>query len=287
MPELPEVETIRRDLERVLCGRVLERVEVHEPRLLQNVTPAELTAALSGRRLEAVARRGKFLIFVFGAHSAVVHLRMSGWFALRPGGHTRMVWHFRPPLYFDDVRRFGTLHLVSSAARARRPPLAGLGPEPLDEGFTVEVLARVCRGRRPLKNVLMDQTRLAGIGNIYACEILHRAGLHPGRPAQTLTQTELEGLHRAIREVLDEAIAWQGSTLGSAAGDYRTLSGARGGFQDRFRVYARAGAPCRGCGTAILGERLAGRSTYFCPRCQPARQAAALRGRACSRSRAR
>lgn len=269
MPELPEVETIRRDLNDALRGARLERVEVYEPRLLRNCSKRALAQALSGQTLKGVGRRGKFLLFHFGKHSVVVHLRMSGWFSLEPGAHTRMEMTFnRGRLHFDDTRRFGTLHLVKTDALERCAPLAGLGLEPLGPELTVEALHAFCTSARPIKQLLLDQTKIAGIGNIYACEALHRAKIHPLGPCRNLSRANAMAVRDSVVFILNAAIENHGSTLGDSVGDYRTLEGARGSFQDRFAVYGREGQPCLTCKTPIQRIVQAQRSTYFCPRCQ-------------------
>jgi len=267
MPELPEVETIRRDLERAVGGRRLQEVEVFEPRLLQNASKAQLRQTLCGQTLNAMGRRGKFLIFDFGAHSAVVHLRMSGWFSQQPGAHTRMVLSFEGvTIYFDDTRRFGTLHLVESDLLERLPPLNALGLEPFDA--SADDFDALCDTPREIKRVLLDQTKLAGLGNIYVCEALHRAGIHPQQCANSTSKPQRRSLLEAVQHILRCAIEQHGSTLGSAVGDYRTLEGAQGGFQDRFQVYGRAGASCFACHTPVQRVVQAGRGTFFCPTCQ-------------------
>jgi len=269
MPELPEVETVRQDLEKAVLGRTLLSLDVSEPRLLQQCTQSQLKEALCGKRLEALDRRGKFLLFNFGLHCALVHLRMSGWFSEKHGTHTRMVWGFSgKTIYFDDTRRFATLHLVKTDHLLQRPPLAGLGQEPLSSDFTAEALRSMFDSTREVKRLLLDQGKVAGLGNIYVCEILYRAGIDPREPVHRISKQKTKRLHRAIIETLNEAIARHGSTLGSAVGDYRTLSGAQGGFQDRFAVYGKQGEPCFRCQTPIKRISQAQRSTFFCPKCQ-------------------
>ncbi len=269
MPELPEVETVRRDLEKAVLGRTLLSVEVSEPRLLQHCTQSQLEKMLCGNPLKAMDRRGKLLLFNFGLHCAVVHLRMSGWFSENPGSHTRMVWRFEgKTIYFDDTRRFGTLHLVETDQMQRCPPLEGLGLEPLGSAFTADALQSMFNSAREVKRLLLDQAKVVGVGNIYACEALYRARIHPQKPVNRISKQKTKRLHQAIVETLSEAIEQHGSTLGSAVGDYRTLSGAQGGFQDRFQVYGREGEHCLHCHTPIRRMIQAQRSTFYCPTCQ-------------------
>jgi formamidopyrimidine-DNA glycosylase len=269
MPELPEVETIRRDLDRIATGKVLQRIEVSEPRLLQNCLLADVQATLHDCPLVAMRRRGKFLIFNFGAHSAIVHLRMSGWFSEQPGNHTRMVLKFEgATLYFDDTRRFGTFHLVENKSLDQEPPLRGLGLEPLGDMLTWKAFKPVFDTNREVKRLLLDQNKIVGLGNIYVCEALHQAKIHPQQAANKINSAKLKKLRTAIQLILQTAIDNHGSTLGNAAGDYRTLEGAQGSFQDRFQVYGREGETCFRCPGNIERIVQAQRSTFFCPRCQ-------------------
>lgn len=268
MPELPEVETIRRDLEKHVLDKQLLSIEVFEPRLLQNCSPVELKNTLCDRTLTALKRRGKFLIFEFGPYSAVIHLRMSGWFSRDAGAHTRMIMDFAGALlYFDDTRRFGTLHLLKTEMLESQPPLATLGLEPLAASFTARSLETLSTSRE-VKQLLLDQTKIAGLGNIYVCEALHQAKIHPQQRANLISKKKLSTLREAIQTILQNAIDHQGSTLGDSVGDYRTLSGARGKFQDRFCVYGREGEGCFACGAPIGRIVQAGRSSFFCPVCQ-------------------
>ncbi len=269
MPELPEVETIRRDLKKMVVGKILEKIEVFEPRLLQNCTKEELQASLQNTPLKAMERRGKFLIFNFGQQSAVVHLRMSGWFSDEPGKHTRMIMHFNDKtLYFDDTRRFGTLHFLPTDERESHDPLKKLGLEPLGETFTKKDFQTVLNSSREIKKVLLDQTKVTGIGNIYACEALYQSRIHPMKPTDEISSVKVGKLHQAIQQILQRAIDNHGSTLGDSVGDYRTLDGAQGNFQDHFQVYGRHGDGCFHCGKTIERITQGGRSTFFCPSCQ-------------------
>jgi formamidopyrimidine-DNA glycosylase len=291
MPELPEVETVRARLEPALTGRRLERVEIHDPRLVRPHEPAAVAAELEGERVAAVDRRGKYLIVRFESGRALlIHLRMSGSLRHSAEGlpedpHRRAVVRLDngSDVAYRDVRRFGTWLLLEPGELA--PYLAArLGDEPLDAVFTAARLGRrLARRRAPIKAVLLDQRTLAGMGNIYVDEALWRARIHPLRPAASIDRNELRRLHRGVRASLEHGIARQGSTLR----DYALPDGGRGSMQEEFRVYGRAGEPCDRCGTPIAKTRVAGRGTWFCPTCQPAEgpQAARSASRRPSRSR--
>lgn len=274
MPELPEVETVRRQLEPVLVGRRFERVEIRDSRLVRPFEPAEVAAELAGERVAAVERRGKYLIVRFETgRSLLIHLRMTGSLRHAAGGTLQVDPHRRAVVRLDDgsdvayrdVRRFGTWQLLEPGEL--RPYLAArLGDEPLDALFTAARLGERLAGRRaPVKAALLDQRTLAGMGNIYVDEALWRARIHPLRSAQSLDRGELRRLHRAVRAALEHGIARQGSTLR----DYALPDGGSGSMQDEFRVYGRGGEPCDRCGTPIAKTRVAGRGTWFCPVCQP------------------
>ncbi len=273
MPELPEVETVRRGLEPVLVGHTFEHVEIHDARLVRPYDPVEVAAELSGERVASVGRRGKYLIVGFETGRVLlIHLRMTG--SLRHGrrgslgadSHRRAVVRLEngSDVAYRDVRRFGTWLLLEPGELD--PYLdARVGPEPLEARFTAARLGeRLAKRRAPLKAALLDQRTVAGLGNIYVDEALWRARIHPLRPANDLDKDELRRLHRAIRTTLERGIARQGSTLR----DYSAPDGAYGSMQDEFRVYGREGEPCERCGTPIAKIRLAGRGTWFCPQCQ-------------------
>ena len=274
MPELPEVETVRRQLEPVLIGRRFERVEINDPRLVRPFEPVAVAAELEGERVAEVDRRGKYLIFRFeSGRVLLVHLRMTGSFRHRRNGVGEDDPHRRAVVRLDDgsdvayrdVRRFGTWLLVEP--EELEPYLADrLGEEPLVAGFTPARLARRLAGRRaPIKAVLLDQRTLAGLGNIYVDEALWGARLHPKRPAGELDANDVRRLHGAIRRVLQTAIERRGSTLR----DYSTPRGRRGSMQRAFKVYGRMNEPCDRCGTPIEKTRTGGRGTWYCPHCQP------------------
>jgi formamidopyrimidine-DNA glycosylase len=269
MPELPEVESVRRAIAPALEGRRLEHVQIDDVRLTRPDDPLEVAAELTGERVEHVDRRGKYLIVRFDSGRALlIHLRMTGSLVQEPGETS----HVRATLRLDDgstvgyrdVRRFGTWLLLEPGEL--EPYLgARLGEEPLVAAFTAKGLAERLEGRRaPLKAALLDQRTLAGLGNIYVDEALWYARLHPLRQAGSLARPELQRLHRAIRKALELGIARQGSTLS----DYRLPDGSSGTMQKEFKAYGRTGEPCDRCGTVLEKTRVGGRSTWFCPRCQ-------------------
>jgi formamidopyrimidine-DNA glycosylase len=274
MPELPEVETVRRQLEPALVGRRFERVRIDDPRLVRPYEPAEVAAELEGERVAAVERRGKYLVVRFeSGRVLLIHLRMTGSLLRAPNGSLPDDPHRRAVVSLDDgsdvayrdVRRFGTWLLLEPGEA--EPYLAGrVGDEPLDTLFTAARLGERLAGRRvSLKAALLDQRTLAGMGNIYVDEALWRARLNPLRPAAGLDRRELRRLHRGIRAALEHGLARQGSTLR----DYRLPDGSGGSMQDEFRVYGRRDEPCDRCGTPIARTQVAGRTTWFCPTCQP------------------
>jgi len=276
VPELPEVETIRRQLAPALEGKVLERLEVLDPRWCEPAPPEELAAAAEGRTIEAVTRRGKYLTLALSDEvHLVMHLRMTGNLLLvRPEEDDPGRRHLRvrfavtgERLLFVDVRRFGTgVVLLGSEARERYFA-ARLGVEPLSPDFTADALRALAKGRRaPVKAFLLSQERIAGVGNIYADEALYRAGIHPLRPVGTLRRAQVAGLRDAVVASLEAGIDARGATID----DFRHSDGARGSFQDRFMVHLREGEPCGRCGATIRKLRAAGRGTYVCPRCQRA-----------------
>ena len=292
MPELPEVESVRRQLEPALVGRRFERVSIDDPRLVRPYEPAEVAAELEGERVAAVERRGKYLVVRFeSGRVLLIHLRMTGSLLSAPSGSLPDDPHRRAVVKLDDgsdvayrdVRRFGTW-LLLEPGEAEPYLAARVGDEPLDALFTAARLGERLAGRRTsLKAALLDQRTLAGMGNIYVDEALWRARLNPLRPAAGLDRDELRRLHRGIRAALEHGLARQGSTLR----DYRLPDGSGGSMQDEFRVYGRGDEPCDRCGTLIARTQVAGRTTWFCPTCQPAEsgQAARSSSRRPSRSR--
>jgi formamidopyrimidine-DNA glycosylase len=273
VPELPEVETVRARLEPVLAGRRLERVEILDPRVVRPFEPLAVAAELEGERIEAVERRGKYLVVRFeSGRSLLIHLRMTGSLRHAQSGSLADDPYRRAVVKLDDgsdvayrdVRRFGTWLLLEPGDL--EPYLAPrLGIEPLGRAFTARRLAARLEGRRaPIKAALLDQRTIAGIGNIYADEALWRARVHPMRAAGELTPEDVKRLRRGVRDALLAGIARQGATLR----DYSTPDGSRGRMQHEFKVYGRDDEPCPRCGTPIERTRLAGRGTWYCPTCQ-------------------
>ncbi len=274
MPELPEVETIRRDLAPELEGRRISAVRVfHDDIIMGDLSPEAFRAGVEGRQVLGVDRRAKWLLLRFEDRILVTQLRMTGRFAV---GHGRVppVDDFRHvaaefdlddgrTLFYDDTRRLGGFLLLSQADWVREE--SRFGPEPLSPRFRASDLGRVLRhGRAPVKTALMDQTRVAGIGNIYASEALHQARIDPVRPAAELSDEEIRRLHRSVRRVLRASLDSSGTTFS----DYRAVNGRSGSFQTLLRVYGREGDPCTNCGEVVRRIVQAGRSTYFCPGCQ-------------------
>ncbi len=280
MPELPEVETIRRQLAPALEGRRLQHVQVLDPRWCEPAPPAAVADALDGRRIQALGRRGKYLIAsVEDDIHLVMHLRMTGNLLLVPVAedaedrpHLRVRFELgrvrgRPAerLLFVDVRRFGTGDVLLGSDALAEYFASRLGVEPLSPDFTAEAVRALARGRKqPVKAFLLNQERIAGVGNIYADEALYRARIHPLRPVGTLKRSQIEALREGVVESLELGIDSKGASID----DYRHVDGAQGSFQDRFLVHLREGEPCLRCGTRIQKLRAAGRGTYVCPSCQ-------------------
>jgi formamidopyrimidine-DNA glycosylase len=271
MPELPEVETIKRQLAPLVEGRRLVAAEIRDERWSDPLTPSELAAALEGRRIEGLTRRGKYLLWnleddVFLAQ----HLRMTGSLLWNPAGeppHTRVLIHLEPRarLAITDSRRFGTGQLVLGTDALKAFFDARLGLEPLDERFTPEHLRAVAKGRRtPIKAMLLDQRRVAGVGNIYADEALYRARIHPLRRAGELSARQYADLHRGLIEALLAGIGAKGASID----DFRHIDGVKGAFQDEFLVHRRQGEACARCGGEIVKIVATGRGTYVCEHCQ-------------------
>jgi len=270
VPELPEVEIVRRGLSVALAGRTLERVEIRDGRLTAPADPDAVAHDLHGAAVTAVGRRGKYLVLELDGGAALVcHLRMTGWFhhvaepSERP--HLRALFGLDDGswLLYSDQRRFGTMRLL--AAREQDGYWRGrLGPEPLAPEWTPAALGQALRGRRaPIKALLLDQRIVAGVGNIYADEALWEARIHPLAVGGDLGAVRVRRLHGAVVTVLERGIESGGATIDS----YRRVDGAAGAMQNRFNVFDRSGEPCPRCGAEIVKIRVAQRGTHLCPRC--------------------
>ena len=277
MPELPEVETVRRRLLTCLPGLVVRDVRVNDARVC-DLPEDELRATIAGRRVAGLRRRGKYLLIDLAAEDGarrgrllVVHLRMTGQLLFRPEPGTRparFVLFLEPAteLHFSDVRRFGRLWSLEPAEEEAF--FAAMGPEPFSDAFSVVYLRETLAGRRaPLKAFLLDQRRIAGVGNIYADEALFHARLHPLRAAGSVGPREALRLHAAVLETLQAGIDHEGSSIES----FIDPAGERGSFQEILNVYQRTAEPCRVCGTAVERVVVGGRGTHYWPRCQPRR----------------
>ncbi len=282
MPELPEVETVRRGLAPVMEGAVIRRAQVNRPDLRWPFPP-DMAARLTGQRILRLWRRSKYLMAdLHGGETLLIHLGMSGRMLVSGDALGRFVHDHPAPekhdhvvldmdngarVTFNDPRRFGAMDLMPTATAAAHPLLAALGPEPLGNAFSGPVLRARLEGRRsPVKSALLDQRVVAGLGNIYVCETLFRAGIHPARRTDRISAPRTEALAPIIREVLEEAIEAGGSSLR----DFRAADGELGYFQHNFDVYGREGAPCRTEGCDALVRRIvqSGRSSFYCARCQ-------------------
>jgi formamidopyrimidine-DNA glycosylase len=273
MPELPEVETIVADLRPHLVGREIVRCELAFPTIVRHPEPEEFIDAVTGMRIESMTRRGKYIyLHLTGSVVLVVHLGMTGQLRIVDAvatleKHTHAVFFLDDgrQLRYRDPRRFGRLLAGTEDALLTAKKMPRLGPEPIDPAFEADELYRSLRRRRsPLKAVLLDQKAIAGVGNIYADESLHRAGLRPTRLASTVSRRSAQRLHQSLRASLELAIANRGSSVDT----YRDAWGELGGQQEKLLVYGRAGEPCFTCGRPLKAVRIAGRTTVYCTRCQ-------------------
>ena len=275
MPELPEVELVARALDTLLRGRRIERAELLRERLAPDTRPAQFGREIGGTAINSIGRRGKFVVFdLDNGQTLITHLRMTGRFLIVPAEReapkfTHAIFHLEGGnrLLFQDQRHFGFMKIASSDGLHALREIAGLAPEPLSDEFSEEYLYRVLKNsRRSVKEVLLDQRKVCGLGNIYAAEVLHRAGLHPAKRADRITKKTAAKVHAHIRDVLAEAIN-AGSTLNI---DPENIDGsyAGGNFESRWRVYDREKKPCPVCETMIVRLKQGGRSSYFCPKCQ-------------------
>ncbi|MBS4208797.1 DNA-formamidopyrimidine glycosylase [Bacillus sp. FJAT-50079] len=273
MPELPEVETMRRSLIELVKGKTIEDVVIHWPKIIKYPLEIEqFIDALQGQTIDDIDRKGKFLIFMLDDYSLVSHLRMEGNYRLARRGdeqdkHVHVLFRFTDgtELRYRDVRKFGTMHLFAKGTEHAELPLSKLGPEPFSNEFSdVYFKERLMKTERVIKAVLLDQTVVTGLGNIYVDEVLFRSNIHPGRVASSLTDDEIALLRKQAVETLQESIQAGGSSVNT----YMNSFGESGTYQELLLVYGRQGEECKQCGTPLEKMKLAGRGTHFCPVCQ-------------------
>ncbi|MBM7714801.1 DNA-formamidopyrimidine glycosylase [Siminovitchia sp. FSL H7-0308] len=273
MPELPEVENVCRSLLKLVKGKTVEDIHIGWPKIIHYPLEIEqFQDALRGQTFRGLNRKGKFLVFELDDYSLVSHLRMEGHYSVHKKGdpsdkHTHVVFCLTDgeELRYRDVRKFGTMHLFKKGTEQGQLPLSKLGPEPFSADFSAEYLMdRLKKTDRIIKAVLLDQAIVAGLGNIYADEVLFRAGIHPCRRAKTITEEEARVLTSQMIETLNEAIEAGGSSVNT----YMNSLGLAGSFQNSLHVYGRNGQECVSCGTLLEKIKAAGRGTHFCPSCQ-------------------
>ncbi len=267
MPELPEVETIKRDLKKVIPGKRIEKVELLDKKLIKGIKPELFIKEVEKTTINQILRRGKYLIFELSdGEFLVFHLKLTGQLIYAaPDKKSRIIFYFYSGkcLNFLDMRRFAELRLSTDWQKEKG--IVEMGPEPFDKNFTVEKFQEMLsRKRTKIKPLLMDQNFLAGVGNIYAQEALFRVGINPLRSADKLKVEEIRNLYQAIKNVLSEAIKYRGASVDA----YVDIEGKQGQMVQRLRVYGRGGQPCLNCGTTLKEIKLAGRGTTFCPKCQ-------------------
>jgi len=275
MPELPEVQTVVNGLAAAhLAGTTIDRAHVHWPRTIHGLTPRAFREKIQGKSIAGIGRRGKFIIFKLDLqHFLIIHLRMTGRIQIvapdEPHAkhqHVILEMDDGRHLRFHDTRKFGRLYLTTEPETI----LGHLGPEPLSPGFTARILEqRLGRHARQLKPLLLDQTFIAGLGNIYVDEALWQARLHPLRNSASLEKKEIRALHRAIRKVLRQGLKNSGTSLGRGQANFYSVAQRRGRNQDKLKVFRRDGLPCPRCGRTLIPLRVAQRGTHICPACQP------------------
>jgi formamidopyrimidine-DNA glycosylase len=271
MPELPEVETIVRDLRKKVCGLTIEKIKIHDGRVVRQASHAEFSRKLKGRTVQSISRRGKAIIVDLGAAESflIVQLMMTGQLIVSdnsaPLRDTKVTFHLSNAmsLHYNDYRTFGRLQVVDSLDEI--PYFKALGPEPLEKLFTVSWLAQELKKKKtPIKPLLLNHQFVAGIGNIYASEILFLSGIDPRRSAATLKKNEITQLHQSTKKILQDAIRSRGTSMNT----YRDAQGEKGNFINRIKVYGRENEPCLSCHSVLVREFQAGRSTFYCPQCQ-------------------
>jgi formamidopyrimidine-DNA glycosylase len=273
MPELPEVETVRRTLLKVLLGKTFTNVKINYDGVIKRIESAEFSSLLQGKKIKDIRRRGKYLLLdISGNMVLVVHFRMTGRLVFSNSNapedkHTHVVFYFsdESSLYFKDIRKFGTIYLLASNELHTINGYAILGPEPLTEEFIYDRFrAEIRKTRKKIKQLLLDQTVVAGIGNIYADEILHASQIHPERICETITEEEGIMLYDAIIKELSAGVADGGTSFR----DYVDGFGEKGDHQNHLKVYQKHNMPCPRCGATIARIKVSGRSSYHCPHCQ-------------------
>ncbi len=277
MPELPEVETIKGDLQKKIKGKKIKNVVINIEKILKKPSLKEFVSKVKNRIIQEINRRGKYIIInLDSGEKLIIHLGMTG-LLIYPidqksmaniiPKHNHLIITFTDDnqLVFNDVRRFGKVYLVCDINEVEG--VAKLGIEPLDENFTKEIFIRMIRKKKnKIKSLLIKQEFITGLGNIYANEVLHRSNIHPLRVASSFTDEEIGKLFQGIKSVLSEAVEFRGSTVADEA--YRDTDGEKGKFAERLQVYARGGKNCFKCGSTIEVIKIEGRSTFFCPQCQ-------------------
>jgi len=273
MPELPEVETIKQGMIKKVKGKRIEKIEIKNGKNIRILSPPEFQRRVERRVLKDIKRRGKFLILYLDSEDLLIfHLKLTGRLLFAPQrekepDYVRIVFIFtdKSVLFFTDIRGFADVFLLPQKELESIPAIKNMGPEPLSPDFTVERFKERLRGKRgKIKPLLMDQSVLAGVGNIYSQEALYRAGVHPERDVSRLSEEELEAIYRELIKVLEEALRHRGSSVDA----YVDLDGKEGNFVPRLQVYGREGKNCGRCGFPIKKKKIAGRGTYFCSQCQ-------------------
>lgn len=269
MPELPEVETIKRDLGRIIIGKKIKDVEVKRTKTVKEPSVENFIKRVQNQEIKGVSRRGKMLILKFSNLYLIIHLRMTGQIIYGDKEQeSKVTFRLSDGKYlnFLDRRAMGEIRLINNWQEL--PFIRKMGPEPLEKEFSLDKFQEILKGKKThIKLLLMDQSFIAGIGNLYVAEILFRAKISPLRPTDNLNSAEIREIYLAIKEVLREGIKYRGSSVDT----YRDAYGKKGNFAQRLQVYNRAGQPCFKCGTLIKKIDLGGRGTYFCPKCQPIR----------------
>lgn len=275
MPELPEVETVRRGLTKLVEGSTIKSVDVLYPKMV-NLPPKDFENALKGKKIDRIDRRGKYLLIRLSDHLTIVsHLRMEGKYDVEPDGapldkHTHVVFHLTDgrELRYNDTRKFGRMNLVDTGTEMAVAGLKTIGPEPTEQALTLDYITAIFKkSRKVIKPFLLDQSNIAGLGNIYADEVLWLSKINPKQPVNSLKPAQIKRLRKNIITEIQMAIDGHGTTVHS----YSTAYGEAGNFQNHLNVYGRQGEPCPRCGTKIVKIKLAQRGTHYCPKCQPLR----------------